>query len=438
MDTSDIDELHEKKDAAYKEYREKINAANKEYAVKKVNQINNLAKDIRGDIKGLSDTIGEIKIKIDDNLNGKISDIPDDLGQKFQDIHANIDNRRKELGEEISAVSKNLDGKFASVETKISGLEGKVAGIPENLSGKFDSVETRISGLEGKVDGIPENLSGKFTGVENRISGLEGKVDGVSQNISVVNDNIIKLGGVVDEILRIQREVQAKLAETEAQLSAKQNEINRLTGEVSEAKAKIGSLNNQIDEKIKAANSLRHSLDTAYSERNSAEKSLSVWKDAVEIYVPVREALRNCETFRNLLEQRGLTDDSEIGLFTFVQELGKTMDFLGQIHTVAVDAKKQQGANPQLMTYDEAEVYRALNRCYRKIWNVDFDVFTTPGSRKSLDAPFEKTEFNKDEAFYMKDMRNKSLRYTINLYVPLLLNREGKPSKMAYVDASNL
>ena len=379
----------------------------------------------------------------------KSSAIQSAFKDELQHVHKNIDDTRENLFTRIDSIPASLDEKFKSVNSEISSvsetlggkiveLERKVTGIPSSLEQKFSGINDRINALEGKVSSIPENLSGKFDSVETRIGGLEGKVAGVSQNISVVNDNIIKLGGVVDKILRIQQEVQAKLAETEEQLSDKQDKINRLTGEVSEAKAKIDSLNKQIDEKIKDADSLRLSRDTAYSERDSAKKSLSVWKDAVEIYVPVREALRNCETFRNLLEQRGLTDDSEIGLFTFVQELGKTMDFLGQIHTVAVDAKKQQGANPQLMTYNEAEVYRALNRCYRKIWNVDFDVFTTPGSRKSLDAPFEKTEFNKDEAFYMKDMRNKSLRYTINLYVPLLLNREGKPSKMAYVDASNL
>ena len=246
------------------------------------------------------------------------------------------------------------------------------------------------------------------------------------------------IGKTVTEILQLQKNVEAKLSETESQLADKQREIENLERELQTARADLKKANDEIDSLRKDIGEKSGELTAAHEERDSVEKSLSDWREAAKIYVPVRNAMQKCPIFTDFIEQRGLTDDSEIGLFAFIQDLGKTIDFLNEVHVAATNAKKGQGNNPQPMTPEEAKVYDALNKCYRSIWEIDFDVFTTPGSRKSIAAPFEKTPFVKEEAAYLKDPRSRNWKFTKNIYVPLLLNREGKPYKQAQVDASSM
>ena len=89
------------------------------------------------------------------------------------------------------------------------------------------------------------------------------------------------------------------------------------------------------------------------------------------------------------------------------------------------------------MSKEELAVYEALNKCYRRIWNINFDVFVTPGERKPIGEEIYKIFFSKDDAIVLRDPRNRSMKYTKGIYVPLLLNREEKMYKQAYVEAVN-
>lgn len=120
-----------------------------------------------------------------------------------------------------------------------------------------------------------------------------------------------------------------------------------------------------------------------------------------------------------------------------MQEIDTGVEFLKDVHKTAVEFKNEKGAGVEPMTAAERKVYLALNACYRQLWNIDFDVFTAPGSRQPLGEPFQKADFNSKEATALKDPRNKGFRFTKNIYVPLLLNGAGSILLPAYVDAGN-
>lgn len=344
-----------------------------------------------------------IEKKIDD-MSGKV--------EGFQDVCKKIDNVHDSLDEKFNGVHENINRTF----TKTDEIHRKIGEIPAALEEKFQNCGRKIESGFSEVDG-------KFSAVEKNISALSADVG-----------KILKI--YEDEILSLKKSAEV-VPGLKLQIETQQKEISTLTADLNNAQNEKNSLEKSLYEKENELKTAQENFQRAQEESADAKKSLQTWEEAAEIYKPVRTALNNCETFQKFVEERGLNDNSDAGLFIFVQELGKTIDFVNDIYQVAVDLKKNQGNNAQPMTAEETAVYDALNKAYRKIWNIDFDIFTTPGNRKNISEPFEKTAFS-NEAINLKDPRNKSLKYTTKIYVPMLLSREGRMYKQAFVEAGNL
>ena len=344
-----------------------------------------------------------IEKKIDD-MSGKV--------EGFQDVGKKIDNVPDSLDEKFNGVHENINRTF----TKTDEIHRKIGEIPAALEEKFQNCGRKIESGFSEVDG-------KFSAVEKNISALSADVG-----------KILKI--YEDEILSLKKSAEV-VPGLKLQIETQQKEISTLTADLNTAQNEKNSLAKELGEKENELKIALENFQRAQEESADAKKSLQTWEEAAEIYKPVRTALNNCETFQKFVEERGLNDNSDAGLFLFVQELGKTIDFVNDIYQVAVELKKNQGNNAQPMTAEETAVYDALNKAYRKIWNIDFDIFTTPGNRKNISEPFEKTAFS-NEAINLKDPRNKSLKYTTKIYVPMLLSREGRMYKPAFVEAGNL
>ena len=347
---------------------------------------------------------------------------------------------------------------FERIEKKIDDMSGKVEGfqdvckkidnVPDSLDEKFNGVHeninrtfTKTDEIHRKIGEIPAALEEKFQNcgrkIESGFSEFDGKFSAVEKNISALSADVGKILKIYeDEILSLKKSAEV-VPGLKLQIETQQKEISTLTADLNNAQNEKNSLEKSLYEKENELKTAQENFQRAQEESADAKKSLQTWEEAAEIYKPVRTALNNCETFQKFVESRGLNDNSDAGLFIFVQELGKTIDFVNDIYQVAVDLKKNQGNNAQPMTAEETAVYDALNKAYRKIWNIDFDIFTTPGNRKNISEPFEKTAFS-NEAINLKDPRNKSLKYTTKIYVPMLLSREGRMYKPAFVEAGNL
>ena len=148
---------------------------------------------------------------------------------------------------------------------------------------------------------------------------------------------------------------------------------------------------------------------------------------SANIYEPVRNAITKCATFRPIVEKYGLDDMSDTGLIVYAQAIGTTETFAGEIYSTAVENKKQ---TKEYMTYDEAEVYDALNKVY------GYKVFALPGGQ-NITENFNRTKFDPSTSIYLHTPKDKGLPYTTGIYVPILMNRDGRVSQKAYVDAAN-
>ena len=328
---------------------------------------------------------------------------------------------------------------------------------------KFNAINGERDANSG-IQGIHDNIDRTFARIEEIGGDIGGRFNGVDGKLS-------ELGSNVAEILRIQRDeisglrqsaeklagVEAKLSEAQEQIKSKDVEIADLSKKIEDQNAEIKTLQGNLKssqkkfddmqaEEQKAIDELKKQLADSSTEREDIEKNLSVtgeslttWRESVKIYIPVRKALAKCATFKNLLEARGLTDDSEIGILAFVREIGtgKNLDFLDAIYEAAKDLRSKQPV-PQPMTSDEVEVYNALNQCYRQTHNINHDVFTTPGSRNSIAESFEKIPFSAKEASALKTPTVKNFKFTKKIYVPMLVNEIGTMKRQALVEASNI
>ncbi len=353
---------------------------------------------------------------------------------------------------------------FGSIGTLIDKIKELVVEYLNGIAGQFnetiDLIRKDIETVSSKLDDVKSvveknNLNGEISKLNEGIGKIEwGINDGVQGELGSVKETVENRFNVVDENLRflaanVSQLVGERATELESlrsqaaqvevlrqALTEKENAIHELEVKFNSLKEKSDSMASELEQMDGKLTGAQDKLKVEVENSAATKESLQMWRDAVADYVPVRDAMRNCDTFKKLLEERGLNDETDKGLFAFVQELGKTIDFLRDVYNTALVAKKMQ-PNPAVMTSEERAVYEALNKCYRRIWNIDFDVFATPGERKSIGSDFYKIPFNKDDAVVLKDVRNKSLKFVKEIYVPLLLSREGRMYKQAYVEAVN-
>lgn len=378
-----------------------------------------------------------------------------DLFDKVKEITLNyFDEKVGDANKMFERIEKKID----DMSSKVEGLQDvgkKVDNVPDSLDEKFHGVHENINRTFAKTDEIhrkigeiPAALEEKFQNcgrkIESGFSEVDGKFDTVEKNISALSADVGKILKIYeDEVISLKKSAEAvpglksQVENLQNAVKTQEAKISTLTADLNTTQNEKNSLAKELGEKENELKTALENFQRAQEESADAKKSLQTWEESAEIYKPVRTALNNCETFQKFVEDRGLNDNSDAGLFLFVQELGKTIDFVNDIYQVAVELKKNQGNNAQPMTAEETAIYDALNKAYRKIWNIDFDIFTTPGSRKNISEPFEKTAFS-NEAINLKDPRNKSLKYTTKIYVPMLLSREGRMYKPAFVEAGNL
>ena len=233
--------------------------------------------------------------------------------------------------------------------------------------GEFDD---RLKTINRGIEDIKFVIS---NGVQNEISNVN---DTLIDNFKEIKSDLSKLIKSQEVELKALRDKANRVEELRKTLTEKNNLIDELNDKLKRAEDEAGNLSRELQDMDAKLTAAQDDLRAERQNHDATKMALQSWRDAVADYALVRDAMRNCSTFGEFLRKRGLTDETDMGLFAFVQELGKTIDFLSSVYQAAYDARKVQ---PTLMTKKECAVYMALNRCYRKIWNIDFDVFVTPG-----------------------------------------------------------
>ncbi len=391
---------------------------------------------IFGSIGTLIDQIKELVVNYLNGIAEQFNDAFDSISKEISVVSNKLDDVKSAVdANNIGGDIRDLKQKTEQIESGISeGIQGEISNVNQTLGERFNSMDNQFESMGGRfssVDSQFESMDGRFNSVDSQLQTVAEKVE------QLVGDRARELEKLRDEAAQA-NVLRSTLTEKENQFTELNKQISELETNLAESQKAQNDLSDEVAAKQADVDAAKAELETERQNSAATKAALQVWRDSVAYYAPVRDAMNKCEVFQKFLEGRGLLGDSDEVLFAFVQELGKTIDFLRDVHQAALDARKAQGNNPAIMSKEEIAVYESLNSCYRRIWNIDFDVFVTPGERKSLGEGFYKIQFSKDDAVVLKDPRNRSLRFVKDIYVPLLLNREKRMYKQAYVEASNL
>lgn len=391
-------------------------------------------KNDNGSIQSVHNNIDElrnVRLKaLQDSIN-QLNNNDNYFNQELQKLYAAISeiSQSKSTWENIKGTVANI---FQSNQDDVQRLRedlNKARQSDNEKARELEQAKADIKSLQVDKEKLSDELETKKSDLDKKISQLDETQTELSNLRTSSNAEIIRLQ---NENARINGELNKKeseLKQTQQELSEKNSKLGETQSELSTARNNLNSLSSKLT-------STEAELQNAITTSQETGKKLEAWKNSADIYSPVRDAMLKCPTFSSIVENYGLNDTSETGLLVYAQAMGRTTEeFVYDIWKAATEVKKLPMTR-ELMTLEEAEVYSALNKVYRQIWNIDFDIFTLPGGQ-SFSEPFQKTKFDSNNSIYLLEMRNKNLSFTTGVYVPILMNKENKLSQKAYVDAGN-
>lgn len=393
-------------------------------------------KNDNGSIQSVHNNIDElrnVRLKaLQDSIN-QLQNNQNYFNQELQKLQAALSNLEKPDGvlEKISGTVVSL---FKSNKYDVQRLQKENS----EISGELNNKKSELGEIQTELVNLRNFSNTEITRLQNEIKKLSGELNSKKSELGETQTELSNLRTNSNaEISRLQNEIEklsgeldnkkSELERTQQELSEKNSKLNDTQSELSTARNHLDSLNSKL-------NSTEAELQNALTTSQETAKKLGAWKNSADIYSPVRDAILKCPTFSSIVEKYGLNDTSETGLLIYAQAMGKiNEDFVFEIWTAAVESKKR---SREFMTPEESEVYSALNKVYRQIWNIDFDIFTLPGGQ-SLAETFQPTNFDSNVSIYLAMPRNKDLPYTTGIYVPILMNRENKQAQKSYVEAGN-
>lgn len=418
---------------------------------------------VPGEIKEIDDNLKELKEEFEER-----PDLKPALDKLILDA-SGMKNRVEDLSSAVSALAaslQKLEGKLAANTVDYERI-GKAA--REQGEKQFDSINSLKSDLSGELRGLKtsnqklENvvkehmletlksetrnqtsaLESLFKSLLNSalspLGGLASLVEGLKKNLDEDNKRLyeekenarLSAQKAESEINKFKD----KIADLENKLKNGNTELSQRNDEISGLKTTLAQLRRELDNKGRELDSLRKEKENLESKNSAMSGVNKVWQNRLKLYEPVRNALLNSTFFSEFARAHDIDGDDE-GLFNCMRHIGKSSDFLRQIHEFACKIKTEDKDNAKAMQPDEIEVYDALNKCYRQLMDVDFDYFVQSGDLP-VTKPFVKTKFNKTNDKYMKDPIDRNRAYVKWVYVPLLKNDNNVMLKPAEVEAGN-
>lgn len=381
-------------------------------------------------------------------VQGKIDDLSTDMNTLSQHLSALL-SEKNNADRELLEKNNRLNGEVDLLKQKIDMYESslkKLGDDIDNLNIDKDRIQNSLNTAnetirvnEGKIQSLSDELnSSKAQNNRDRDSINDLKVSLFKNNSEleeknkIISDGNLKIGNLKDKI--------SKLEGTVIELKEKlMLEKDGREADEKKYEAEIEHLHNEIAY-IKAENDLKiSSLITELKEVSSIKEQLSSRVNSIDSsfddYKPLLSALRNCPTFSNILSANDIVGNDDVSDLSNLSRLvGNTINFADLIYSTALESKKD---SKEYMTNEEAEVYAAVNKCYKKVCNIDYDLFVNPGEQ-CVTSPYEKVKFNKMEVDNMLDPRKNVLKFSKKIFVPMMKSLTGVLRAKGQVEASNI
>jgi len=388
------------------------------------------------------------------------NDLPERIEQQVENFNSSV----KEAYNLLDSIGKQVDEFNTAIENFSKSIDGKIQelnNVAENFSKTVQTTDelqktlkqftAQKNSWQEMFDKFAANVQTfkKTTEYQNTVEleqlktqcdEFKSKRDSVQADkqrlegelrtkIAELDDKQRTLGTVQADKQRLEGELRTKIAELDDKrrsLEVAQADKQRLEGE-------LRTKTTELDNKQRTLESIRGEFKKLEAQTEQAKESVQSIKNIFKAYEPVLAALKNCQLFSEYVNEHDLTTGDSKALFRLARTMGETSDFANEIHSIAVEAKKN---SKEPMTVAEGTVYKAISRCYAEIWNIDFDIFICPGEQ-STDKPYTTTNFNRSDMINLLDPRDKVSKYAQEVYVPLLRTKNRGLISQARVKAGN-
>ena len=346
------------------------------------------------------------------------NDLPERIEQQVEDFNSSVEeayNLSKKIGEQIGEFNTAIENSSKSIDGKIQELNHAAEKFSETVK---TTVELQQTLEQFAVSKNPwQEMFAKFA------------ADVQTFKETTEHQNTVELEQLKADKRRLEGELQTKNAE----LGDKQRTLETVQADKQRLEGELLTKNAELGDKQRELESVRGEFEKLEAQAAQAKETVQSVKNIFNAYEPVLAALKNCPLFSEYVNEHDLTAGDSKALFRLARTMGETSDFASEIHSIAVEVKKNR---KEPMTAAEGTVYKAISRCYAEIWNIDFDIFICPGEQPT-DKPYTTTNFNRSDMINLLDPRDKVSKYAQEVYVPLLRTKNRGLISQARVKAGN-
>ena len=359
------------------------------------------------------------------------------VDQLIAPLKVNVDDLKKTLEEnhlrdvtELRIKQKQLDDKEAELfiaKEEATNLQNQLAMQETEMGRKKEKIKT----LELQVDDLMQKLEAKkaeAADLATKLSVSEAKGKDLEKKLSDSEAEAEKLSTDLSASVE-------KVQGLEQELSDSKAEAEKLSTDLSASEAKAEGLAQELSDSKAEAEKLSTQLSTSEEKAQELEQELAKVDALLQPYHEIYKAFVACPVFKNLLSQRGISDEEKSSMLKLAEVLGESYTIAGDMYEQIKSAKKE---NKEPLTNAEGIVYSLLNQYYREHNNIEVDIFTLPGEQ-NFEQDFVKTDFNKNEQEDLTDPSGaKNRKFAAKVYVPRLNRDNGNMMKKAIVEASNI
>ena len=320
--------------------------------------------------------------------------------------------------------SDKFDQLLLLIESGIKSIKqmNEIKHINEELADTYEKLEQAylesIQTLRYTVEAKDTYTRGHSDRV-SEFSVLLGKKVGLAEQ----DLRTLQIGGLFHDIGKIgvpDTILQKESKLTDDEYSEIKNKLEFTDEKLQKNESELQEMGKKAKEKEKIIEKLKEDIEVLTSKNNILQNQLNVWHENLNVYSDLLEKIRNCSSMKEFYQKIGLDDCSEESkILKLVIAIGKEKQFSKNLYDFMKTEKKQ---NKKELSYDEKQVYDAVNKCYRMAANVEFDLFVLPDKKSVLEDCSDKMDFDAKDMEDLMDSKNKGFKIAKIIYVPALLS----------------
>jgi chromosome segregation protein len=283
------------------------------------------------------------------------------------------------LRERIAGLAAERDqvaGSLAALDSELESARGELLhgqadrALREDrvrlLGGELESLKSRYEGLTAEVTA----LKVKVASVSERGEAVRQRVDALSQSVDELTARAGRLAMARDEGLAHAQTLQARIAETEVERGARQEQLGAMRGELDARRAAQGEAQGKVREEEARLKDLRTKLDELTQGLSSVtlkERELTLELEHLTDSVEERHGVSMVDAVHQYHHVAPLTADARDRL----KELRAQVERMGEVNVTAIEEHHELQERHAFLSKQQADLESSLAQLKEAIAKID-------------------------------------------------------------------